>query len=153
MGKIFTDEHGRDWRINFTTGVLIELCEKFNVELDHLLNFQSIIARINPESPTYDPEAKLNLKLSDLLTAVPLLFNAQLKERGIDAKEFVDGFALTDLVKLGGVLIEALTDAFPEMKETLHDAADPLGLGKSETSTNLPPEPESVLTMDSPRGS
>lgn len=105
----------KEYELRFNVPAMIKICRKLNITLHALLDWQM-------------------LSVADMLEAIPILLEAQLKEKGISAEQFLETLSPTELPELFTALGEAVREAFPQMTIAVDDEAggkkaDPLAVG------------------------
>lgn len=95
--SIFKDSKEVEWELRFSVPNMIRVARRMNVTIQSIINWQA-------------------LPIADMLEAVPLLIEDQLKEQKRDPLKFLDELEPQDLPNLMTALSEAITDAFPQIK-------------------------------------
>lgn len=111
---MFVDSKDRKWEIRISTPVLIKVCRKLGLTLNSII--------------------EMKIQVADILEAVPVVLEGQLKERGLTGDDFLEELEPKDLSGLLSALMTAFQEAFPQIKGAKGDGASPFVLGESKTS-------------------
>ena len=90
---VYTDSKDRNWTVRLSVPVLIKACRKLGVTLDNLI--------------------RLDLQVADVLEALPIVVEADLKERGMTAEQFLEDLSPSDLAGFAKAVGDAVKEAFP----------------------------------------
>ena len=117
--KSFKDCEGREWNINITAGSLLKACRSTGLTLADLTS--------------------MNIKVENLIEAIPFFCEKQLNERKMSAEDLLEAITMDEMQTVMNAFFPSVEDAFSseedgavEGKEVDENA--PLSHGPASTS-------------------
>ena len=117
----FTDSKGRTWELRFTVPKFIKVCRKLSLKLNQIMS--------------------MNIEVADLLEAIPVVLEEQLRAFGMEGDAFLAELDGEDMTAAIQAFMQMVAEAFPKSKEE-GGGSGPFDRGNSETSINSAPSQE-----------
>lgn len=103
---IYTDTKGFAWELRISVPAMIKISRKLGLTLHAIIDWQSLC-------------------IADMIEAIPIIIDAQLRERKMTGEDFLSAVEPSQLPNLFQALGEAVRESFPQLS-IKEGASDPL---------------------------